>query len=340
MKPEYIIGTIVLIILIAGGVLFLTGENTVLNKSENYEEFPYMELVNPTGFVNTDGVALKDLVGEKVILVDFMTYSCINCQRTYPFLIAWYEKYKDQGLEIVGVHTPEFAFEKDIDNVRNAMEEFGIKFPIALDNDYKTWRAWGNRFWPRKYLIDIHGNVVYDHIGEGAYDETERRIQELLEERDEVLGVDDASGRSLASNEVEGERSVARSPEVYFGSHRNEFLVNGVAGKSGTESFALPENFALDGLYLGGTWNIEDEYSKSVLNSEVVYRYNAKKVFMVARSDDPVDIEVWQDDEFVKEITVQESRLYTLIENNRAGEHKLNLKIKGSGLEMYTFTFG
>lgn len=111
-----------------------------------------------------------------------MTYDCINCQRSFPFVNDWYDKYKDQGLEIVGIHTPEFNYEKDIANVRSALEKYDIKFPIVLDNDKKTWRAYENRFWPRRYVINKDGKVIYDHIGEGKYEETEKIIQEALKE--------------------------------------------------------------------------------------------------------------------------------------------------------------
>ena len=141
------------------------------------------EIVPGGGFINTEPFKLKDFIGKKVILLDFWTYSCINCQRTTPYLNAWYEKYKDQGLVIVGVHTPEFDFEKVYENVANAVKEEGIKYPVVQDNDYATWQTYENRFWPRKYLIDIDGYIIYDHIGEGAYDETERLIQTALKER-------------------------------------------------------------------------------------------------------------------------------------------------------------
>jgi thiol-disulfide isomerase/thioredoxin len=138
-------------------------------------------LAGISGYINThDGFRLSEIVGKKVVLVDFWTYSCINCQRTQPYLNAWYKKYKDAGLEIVGVHTPEFAFEKDRANVVAAVEKFGITYPVVQDNDYQTWGTYGNRYWPRKYLIDIDGYIVYDHIGEGGYEETEEKIQELL----------------------------------------------------------------------------------------------------------------------------------------------------------------
>ncbi len=148
---------------------------TMANPTEkNYPR--YRDIIKPSGYVNTPPLTLTSLVGKKVIMVDFMTYSCINCIRTFPYLNAWYDTYKDQGLEIVGIHTPEFAFEKKIENVREELKKYGIKFPVVLDNDYGTWNAYGNNYWPRKYLIDIDGYVVYDHIGEGGYKETEEKI--------------------------------------------------------------------------------------------------------------------------------------------------------------------
>ncbi len=141
----------------------------------------YTEIKGPTDYLNTDEeFLLQDLVGEKVVLVNFMTYECINCQRTFPYTNDWYEKYQDQGLEIVGIHTPEFNHEKNINNVEAALERFDIQFPVVLDNNKETWRAYQNRFWPRRYIIDKDGYVVYDHIGEGEYEETEKVIQEEL----------------------------------------------------------------------------------------------------------------------------------------------------------------
>jgi len=182
------------LIAIAGSIVYLqsrksfrfSGNNTestgvAISKEAKAKKYkPAQEISTPDGFVNTDSISIGELIGKKVILVDFWTYSCINCQRTTPYLNAWYEKYHDQGLEIIGLHTPEFEFEKDYNNVKAAVEKFGIKFPVVLDNDYSTWAAYRNQYWPRKYLIDIDGYIVYDHIGEGAYDETEAKIQEAL----------------------------------------------------------------------------------------------------------------------------------------------------------------
>ncbi len=158
------------------------------------DEGPYVEIANPAGFINSPnggGAAFKlaDLIGKKVILVDFIDYSCINCERTFPYLKDWYSKYKDQGLEVVAIHTPEFSFEKDITNVTAAAKQFELQFPIVLDNDYSTWNAYGNQYWPHKYLIDIHGRVIYDHIGEGGYDETEAEIVQALNQRAQYLNL-------------------------------------------------------------------------------------------------------------------------------------------------------
>jgi len=156
----------------------------VLMKEAEYPRA--LEIVDPEGYINVDNITLSEHIGKKVILIDFWTYSCINCQRTFPYLRAWHEKY--DGLLIVGVHTPEFNFEKEYENVVDATERFGITWPVVQDNDKQTWRAYQNRFWPRKYLIDIDGFIRYDHIGEGAHEETERKIQELLKERRQVSG--------------------------------------------------------------------------------------------------------------------------------------------------------
>src|SRR3989344_6905350 len=176
-----------ILILIGGSILFLESRKvsvpdrnstnsdikTLTGSGKAKQYVSAKEISTPDGFINTDAISIANLIGKNVILIDFWTYSCINCQRTLPYLNAWYEKYADQGLEIIGIHTPEFDFEKEYANVEKAIEKFGIKYPVVLDNDYSTWQAYKNQYWPRKYLIDIDGFVVYDHIGEGGYDETE-----------------------------------------------------------------------------------------------------------------------------------------------------------------------
>ncbi len=152
-------------------------------------EYPRAEEIRaPSGLINTDGVSIREAAGEKVVLVEFWTYTCFNCQNAQPHINALHEEYADDGLQIIGVHTPEFGFEKDIDNVREAVRKAGIEYPVVLDNSYATWRAYDQRFWPAWYLIDADGFVRYKHFGEGAYEETEAKIQELLAERDRISG--------------------------------------------------------------------------------------------------------------------------------------------------------
>ncbi len=160
----------------------------IMKKRQLYTRAP--EIIKPSGYVNTGGkpITIDEFRGKKVVLLDVWTYSCINCQRTIPYLNSWHEKYEKEGLQIIGIHTPEFAYEKDLENVEWAVQQFGIKFPNVLDNEYATWKELGNNYWPRKYLVDVDGFIVYDHIGEGSYEETEAAIQRALMERAVVVG--------------------------------------------------------------------------------------------------------------------------------------------------------
>jgi thiol-disulfide isomerase/thioredoxin len=144
------------------------------------------EIVAPSGFINTNDFSINEARGEKVVLLDFWTYTCFNCQNTQPYINRWHEKYADDGLRIVGVHTPEFGFEREYANVEQAVREAGIRYPVVLDNSYATWDAYDQRYWPAWYLIDADGFIRYKHFGEGAYGETEAKIQELLAERNRI----------------------------------------------------------------------------------------------------------------------------------------------------------
>jgi thiol-disulfide isomerase/thioredoxin len=146
------------------------------------------EITGSTGLINTDGVSIKDAAGEKVVLVEFWTYSCYNCQNAQPHINALYEKYRDDGLLVVGVHSPEFGFEREISNVREAVGQANIEYPVVLDNNYAIWNAYDQRFWPAWYVIDADGFIRYRHFGEGAYDETDQKVRELLAERDRSSG--------------------------------------------------------------------------------------------------------------------------------------------------------
>ncbi len=157
-----------------------------LSADEKIKRFPQVpELVHPDAYLNTKGmpVTIGEHTGKNVVLVDFWTFGCINCQRTRPYLVSWYEKYKDQGLVTIGVHTPEFSHEKVQSNVEDAIKKYGITYPVVQDNAFNTWNAFNNHYWPALYLVDIDGYVVYTHAGEGAYDTTEKAIQSALAER-------------------------------------------------------------------------------------------------------------------------------------------------------------
>jgi len=294
------------------------------------------EITTPDGFINTDNkpITIGELVGKKVVLIDFWTYSCINCQRTTPYLNAWYEKYKDKGLVIIGIHTPEFEFEKDYNNVKTAVEKFGIKFPVVLDNDYSTWTAYKNRYWPRKYLIDIDGYIVYDHIGEGAYEETEKKIQEALSERMSVLGENGVMSQPL-TKEIFVQNG-ARSPETYFGSAR----------ETRQKNFLFPND----------SWSITPEFAQNnSANAGIVYTYTARDVFLVAEANTETVVEVLRDGkplgseagtDIIKTsdtksiLKIKEARLYKIIQGEKSETHKLELRIKKPGLKAFAFTFG
>lgn len=313
------------------------------------------EITTPDGFINSlnpkgsaEPLTISEFVGKKVVLLDIWTYSCINCQRTLPYLKSWWEKYKDKGLVIIGLHTPEFEFEKKYENVLAAVKKFGLEYPVVLDNDYSTWRAYRNQYWPRKYLIDIDGYIVYDHIGEGGYEETERQIQKALAERMVRLGKEDDV--SVAITE---EKAVPRagSPEIYFGAARNEYLANGEQGRVGAQTFVLPESFSSNRLYLGGEWNVANEYSESGTGkSVIVFQYDAREVYFVASSQTGVSVKVFNDDALVSSdegvdvkngvVLIKEDRLYKLINNPQSGARTLRLEIESPGLKAFTFTFG
>lgn len=302
-----------------------------------------IEISTPDGFVNTDGklITLESLRGQ-VVLLDIWTYSCINCQRTIPYLNEWYKKYQTEGFEIVGLHTPEFAFEKVLANVEQATKGFGIEFPVVLDNDYSTWTAYGNKYWPRKYLIDIDGYIVYDHIGEGAYEETELSIQRALAERAERMGEEFVADGAVVTvkSDLVAEQSKVKSKEAYFGAFRSDQLENGPKRTVIKNTFSIPDEIKTSVVYLGGEWDIVREYAQGSAGASIVYKYDAKDVYMVAGSVEPVTIDVYKDDVLVKSIVVQEEKLYPLIEGDGYGVSTLRLEVKEAGLQVFSFTFG
>jgi len=305
---------------------------------------PAQKIVAPAGFVNTDGepVTIEQYIGRKVILVDFMTYSCINCQRTFPYINAWYEKYKNSGLQIIGIHTPEFEFEKEKDNVEQAATKFGIKYPLVLDNKYGTWRAYDNHYWPHKYIIDINGCIVYDHIGEGGYAETEKEIQKLLKERNKKLNINAAIAGGIVNPEAVISASGTRTGEIYFGANRNgQYLGNGNSSETGIQNLTKPKGIKPDRLYLDGKWDIKDEFAEAKeAGASIILKYKAKDVYSVMAAPEGSEITIYQDGRMIKKIKVKEDRLYNIIENQGAEEHLLRITIDKPGLQAFTFTFG
>lgn len=305
---------------------------------------PAPEITNPSGFINTAGqpITISQFKGKKVVLIDFWTYSCINCQRSLPYINAWYKKYKDQGLEIIGIHTPEFAFEKVQKNVEEAVKKLGVEYPVVMDNLYGTWGAFNNNSWPRKYLIDERGEIIYDHIGEGEYDVTEKKIQQALQNLHASMGdgTKISTGIVTPTNAINPETIRVGSPEIYFGYARNEYFGSGKSGVSGVQQFSVPSTILKNTLYLNGTWNIQEEYAESQGASSVVFDYSAKNVYMVASSDKPITLHIYIDGIKKNDVIVSENTLYMLVEGVSAGEHLLRIETDGPGLKAFTFTFG
>ena len=313
---------------------------------------PAIEIADPTGFVNaSSSFTLGSLVGKKVILLDFWTYSCINCVRTLPYLTAWYQKYASEGLEIVGIHTPEFDFEKELSNVQTAVQQYGIHYPVVLDSNYGTWQAYGNLYWPHEYLIDVAGYIVHDHVGEGDYGETETEIQKLLAQRDQVLGLPDTVSQGLV-NVQSPDLSGINSPETYFGSNRNDSLADGMPQVIGAQNMTIPSSISLNQLYLGGGWNFQPEFAtNNEGGAKIVFQYDSGKVYFVASAAASTTIQVLQDGQPIGAaagsdvhngvVTVGQSRLYNIVNNpDGSGEHTLELIVNSPGLEAFTFTFG
>jgi thiol-disulfide isomerase/thioredoxin len=237
-------------------------------------------LTGATTWLNSPPLTNNTLRG-KVVLVDFWTYSCINCLRSIPYVKAWWEKYKDHGLVVVGVHAPEFAFEKNVDDVRKAVSALGITYPVAIDNDYNIWRAFNNEYWPAHYFIDAKGRIRHHHFGEGSYDESERVIQQLLTEagnKDVPTGTASVNGSGAEMAPDDGD---AHSPETYTGSDKAERFVSPGGQTAGAKDYRIG-NIALNEWGLTGRWTVGGEYA--TLNSapgSIVYRFHARDLHLV-----------------------------------------------------------
>jgi cytochrome c biogenesis protein CcdA/thiol-disulfide isomerase/thioredoxin len=303
-------------------------------------------------WLNSPPLTREQLKG-KVVLIDFWTYSCINCIRSIPYVRAWSERYRDQGLVVIGVHAPEFAFERDPANVRKAVADLGIRYPVALDNDLAIWRAFDNRYWPAHYLADAQGRIRYHHFGEGSTDETEAAIRALLAEKGAKLGTTarvTATGAGAAAD-----FAAIRSPETYVGSSRAQSFTSPGGLHEGSTDYRLPAEYQLNDWGLAGRWTVEPQ--RAVLaqpGGKIAFRFRARDLHLVlgSASGKPVRFRVTLDgagpgpdhgmdidDAGNGQVTTQ--RLYQLVRQKDPSRERLfTIEFVDPGVEAYAFTFG
>ncbi|MDB5973819.1 MAG: ahpC/TSA family protein [Nevskia sp.] len=307
-------------------------------------------------WLNSPPLTAEGLRG-KVVLVDFWTYSCINCLRSLPYVRAWAEKYRDQGLVVIGVHAPEFAFEKNLDNVRHAVQDLKVTYPVAIDNNYAIWRAFGNQYWPAHYFIDAQGRVRFHHFGEGEYDRSEMVIRQLLAEAGKAPAASgmvevDGAGVGQAADEAD-----VQSPETYVGYSRAENFA-GLRGEIHDEAHDYvppPKTLGLNRWSLGGNWTVHDEKAVSgAASARIVYRFHARDLHLVLGAADgkPVRFRVLLDGvapggnhgvdtDAQGNGTVTGQRLYQLIrQSGRISDRTFEIEFLDPGVEAFAFTFG
>ena len=338
----------------AGAAMRMSGPSSTTQALPDEGIAPSLD--GATQWLNSKPLGGQDLRG-KVVLVDFWTYSCINCLRTLPYVKAWAEKYRDQGLVVIGVHAPEFAFERDIGNVSKAMKDLGISYPVAVDNQYAIWRAFRNQYWPAHYFIDATGRIRHHHFGEGGYAESERVIQQLLKEAGSTrsaMGLTqvDAGGVQLAASMDE-----VASPETYLGYERAENFTSILkAVHDRTTTYLEPQEPRLNTWGLAGQWMVGAESALLTgASGRIVYRFKARDLHLVLSpgpDGKPVRFKVSIDgkppgDAHGVDVasngsgTVTGQRLYQLVRQSGAvAEHTVSIEFLDSGVSAYAFTFG
>jgi cytochrome c biogenesis protein CcdA/thiol-disulfide isomerase/thioredoxin len=314
-------------------------------------------LAGATLWLNSPPLTPEGLRG-KVVMVDFWTYSCINCLRALPFVKSWYEKYKDHGLVVIGVHAPEFAFEKDPANVRRAVADLKVTYPVALDNNYAIWQAFNNQYWPAHYFIDAAGHIRGHHFGEGNYDESEQTIRKLLMDAGQTdlpppgMGKDQPVGIQAPPDEAHDQ-----SPETYVGYRRAEnFASPGGFVQDGLHAYSAPGALKLNQWALAGSWNVDPE--KAVLGAatgKIVFRFYARDLHLVlgpGSDGKPVRFRVLldgaapatnhgADTDSSGAGSIDRQRLYQLIrQSGEVGEHLFTIEFLDPGVQAYSFTFG
>lgn len=322
-------------------------------KSAGPETLP--DLSGATQWFNSAPLTPAQLKGH-VVLVDFWTYSCINCLRTLPYIRAWADRYKNDGLVVLGIHTPEFAFEKDPANVRRAIADYKIAYPVAMDNDYAVWKAFGNQFWPADYLVDATGRVRFHHFGEGKYDETENHIQQLLKESNSGLSFNGDTEVTGVGTEAAPDSDV-QSPETYVGYERaDSFLSPGGLVEGAAHTYSTPAHLELNQWGLVGNWT--DAPQSATLNSapgKIIFRFHARDVHLVlgpAANGKTVRFRVTVDGKAPGEGhgvdtdaegngTVHDNRLYQLIrQKGPVDDRTFEIEFLDPGVQAFSFTFG
>jgi cytochrome c biogenesis protein CcdA/thiol-disulfide isomerase/thioredoxin len=314
------------------------------------------DLSGATKWINSSALTPASLRG-KVVLVDFWTYSCINCLRTLPYIKAWNEKYKGDGLVIIGVHTPEFPFEKDESNVRKAVHDLGILYPVAMDNDYRIWRNFHNEYWPADYLIDATGTIRFRHFGEGGYEESEKWIRSLLEEADHKPLPATATNIAATGAEAAADSGDVQSPETYVGYDRAQgFASPGGLNQDDPQLYRTPAELKLNQWALAGKWRDEGQIATSLASgSSISYRFHARDLHLVlgpAKDGSPVRYRVTIDgkapgNDHGVDIdadgfgVVTENRLYQLVRQQTGiRDRTFRIEFFVPGAQAYAFTFG
>jgi len=299
-----------------------------------------------TWFNTPHPITPEDLNG-RVVLVDFWTYSCVNCLRTIPYLRTWWERYKDLPFFIIGVHTPEFEFEKDPANVERALKELGVEWPVVLDNDYVNWNNFANHYWPAKYLLDQNGYIVYEHFGEGGYGETEAKIQEYLRKN-----FGDRSFPPVVAEHGDGGYCFRATPEIYCGHLRGSLANTGGYHVDHIGHYIEPEEIPLHSIALAGDWDARSEHVESIVSDSTIYlHFQATEVNVVLAPVDNLSVvevklngkellpEVAGKDVDRGDVIVSGPRMYNLVKSDQPIEAILTLRAKESNFRAYAFTF-
>jgi thiol-disulfide isomerase/thioredoxin len=359
MQLHPILGTTLLVALIYAPIDSLAQERP-MQKTTRAAQLPVegtlASFSGATTWLNSQPLTPEGLRG-KVVLVDFWTYTCINWQRTHPYVRAWAAKYKDQGLVVIGVHTPEFEFEKNLDNIRPAMKMFDVEYPVAVDSNYGVWNAFDNHYWPAVYLADANGKIRYHQFGEGEYERTEAAIQQLLREAGYPGTGNDAVKVEARGSEVAADWSNLRSEESYLGREQAKgFASPGGALVGKSKTYAVPSSLRLNQWALGGDWTVRPGWvALDKSDGRIVYRFHARDVHLVmgpASRGSSVRFRVLLDGKppagahgtDIDEQgtgTVTEQRLYQLIrQSGPIADRLFEIEFLDPGVEAYVFTFG